>query len=326
MADSGGETSSNLLWIFIIIAVLFLMWFQNGGIERAKKGSLFYTDSSFGVASSDNNKQNDNQDFGNNGTGDGKYSPYHSFINLQSGSAQGTYQPGEEYITISAYGNKNPINIGGWTLRNGRDKKKYVVYGSTYQGQSVTATIPNFGFSLYQPYNIGLSRRSAITLKDGEQAVIITGKFPTFGDVKNKGNFKVNKCLGYLEDKNDYRFTPPLYYQCPSPRDLPGFKSLDDVCYNFVQSINTCHQPKDVYVRDEGYCLDGNCQINSYCRNLVTQNLNLDACFNRYSKDKDFVGKEWRVYLGQTWELWESSRETISLYDKQGLLVSEISY
>ncbi len=232
---------------------------------------------------------------------------------------------------MSARGNQNPINIGGWTLKNGRDKKIYIVTGNAVKGQSVTVKIPSQGVALYNPFNPSSNIRRPITLKSGERAIITTGSVPTIGSVAINENFKINRCLGYIEDRpidqrSGYRFKPSLRYNCPTSRDLPSIAELDDVCYNFVRSISGCHQPTDIYDKTNGYCLDRNCQLSSYCRTFVKQNFNPQTCFLLYSSGKDFIGPEWRIYLNRTWELWERQRETISLYDKNGLLVTEISY
>ncbi|MFA6253860.1 MAG: hypothetical protein WC640_01185 [Candidatus Paceibacterota bacterium] len=254
------------------------------------------------------------------------FSPYNGEVSLGSGTARSSYQPSQEYITLSASGNDLPIDIGGWTLKNGRDKQLLVVSGNTVRQASTAVKIPSIGIALYDPYHPQNNRRVPIALKSGDRAIITTGLGPVLDGLTIRDNFKINKCLGYLEDDNSYRAYPSLRSQCPSPDDVPGVSYLDNVCYDFVRSLRPCHTPKDVYVKDDGYCLDGNCKLSSYCQDFAQNNYNFNACFIRYSRDEDFVGAEWRIFLNQTWELWADRRETISLYDNKGLLVDEISY
>ena len=253
-------------------------------------------------------------------------SPYKGKITLRSGTAKSTYQPRQEYIIISARGNDEPINIGGWTLKNGRDKQLQTISGNTVRLQSTIVRIPSSGVALYNPYYPQNNRQVPITLKSGERAIITTGGSPVLRGVTVKDNFKLNRCLGYLEDGSGYRAYPKLSYKCPASKDVPGISYLDDTCYDFARSIRACHTPEDVYVKDEGNCLDKNCKLTSYCRSFIKENYNFNACFSRYSGDEDFVGPEWRIFLNQNFELWADRRETISLYDTKGLLVDEISY
>lgn len=314
-------------WAIIIVIVLFTMWVQGGGPSRAKDEGLFVAenDSSSIVSSQTSNSSQSNP----------KVEPteqpstesvYKGKIRLQRGTAASTYQPNQEYIVITASGNKEPINIGGWVLSNGRSDKLYVVSGNTVAGQSVFVRIPDYGVAVFDPYNPSGNKQVPLTLKSGERAIITTGSPPVFSSIKINTNFKLNRCLGYLEDESSYRAYPRLTYRCPSSNDVPGITRLDDVCYRFARSVRPCHTPKDIYVKNEGYCLDGNCKLTSYCRNFITQNYSFRSCFNNYSRDDDFVGPEWRVFLNRTWELWEDRRESISLYDSAGKLVDKISY
>lgn len=315
----GSVPSSSGLGFFLVIIIVFSLWLANNGpnkvsLDPGKTRQNSTADRTSTSRDSDKKIETESR------------SPYYGQISLSAGSARSTIQPNQEYIIISARGNKEPINIGGWVLKNGRGKKNYVVSGNTVRGQSVSVVIPDLGLSIYHPFDISQTKRSKISLKSGERAYIITGSLPSIAGIQVKDNFKTNRCLGYLEDKSGYRFYPRLSYNCPSSREMVDTASLDDVCYNFIRSVRSCHIPEDIYIKDQGYCLDRNCKLSSACRALATSQLNFQSCFNTYSRDDDFSAPEWRVFLNRTWELWESNRETISLYDRQGLLVTEISY
>ncbi|MCX6712179.1 MAG: hypothetical protein NT041_00620 [Candidatus Vogelbacteria bacterium] len=317
---SGGGFS-----VLIVLMILFSFWLANNNPNATKNQPKAVSKTSSSQSSQTQSQKLDT--YVDKTTGKEKtFSVYHNQISLSSGAAASTYQPNKEYIVLSAHGNKTPINLGGWTLKNGRDKQMFVVSGNTVRGQSVSVKIPSFGVALYNPYNPAVNRYSPLVLKSGERAIITTGSAPTLNNVTIKDNFKLNQCLGYLEDDTGYRAYPSVSYRCPSSDDVPGISSLDNICYDFVRSIRACHTPKDVYVKNEGYCLDRNCKLTSYCRSFIKDNYNFNTCFSRYSGDKDFVSSEWRIFLNQTWELWGDRRETISLYDRSGLLVDEISY
>lgn len=336
--DSGGGASPMKGFIGVaIILTLFFMWINNGGPARAKKEGFFKMDmptvslpkSPARSDKSDIDQQTSGSpsedDVDSARAGETK-SPHKGFVQLAVGSGRSQYQPNREYIVISARGNKKPINIGGWTLKNGRSNKNYVVSGNTVRGQSVSVKIPSYGYTLYHPFDANQGRKGMISLNSGDKAFIVTGSMPSVAGIKVFDNFKTNRCLGYLEDKSYYNFVPDLSYECPSPREVTGISTLDDACYKFVRSLRSCHKPEDVYIKDQGYCLDRNCKINSTCRNFVISNFNFQSCFDTYSRDRDFVDNDWRIYLGRTWELWEDNRETIYLYDQAGRLVDELSY
>ncbi|HRZ30653.1 MAG TPA: hypothetical protein P5274_03270 [Candidatus Paceibacterota bacterium] len=327
MASEGGG-SIDFLWAIIIVIVLFVMWVQGGGPSRAKDEGLFRTETKSSSLSSSNSSSQSSSVSSDKvqSVTEKLESQYKGQIRLGQGTSASTYQPGEEYITISASGNKEPVKIGGWVLRNGRSDKLHVVSGNTVSGQSVFVRIPDYGVAVFDPYNPSGNKQVPLTLKSGERAIITTGNPPVFSGVKIMTNFKINRCLGYLEDDTGYKAYPRLTYRCPSSDDVPGITYLDDACYRFARSVRACHTPKDIYVKDEGYCLDGNCKLTSFCRNFITQNYGFRSCFNNYSRDDDFVGPEWRVFLNRTWELWGDRRDSITLYDSAGKLVDKISY
>ena len=302
------------------------MWVQGGGPSRAKDEGLFLTEDKSSSISSSKSSSSASSDKSTQSKTESLESQYKGKIRLQRGTAASTYQPNQEYIIITASGNKEPIKIGGWVLRNGKSDKLHIVSGSISAGQSDFVRIPDYGVSLFDPYNSHNNRQVPITLKSGERAIITTGYEPIFSGIKITSNFKLNRCLGYLEDGGRNRAYPRLTYRCPSSRDVPGITYLNDDCYRFARSVRPCHAPEDIYTRGEGHCLDSNCDLTSYCRNFITKNYNFRSCFNNYSQDDDFVGPEWRVFLHRTWELWGDRRESITLYDPAGKLVDKISY
>ncbi|MFA5022951.1 MAG: hypothetical protein WC537_01635 [Candidatus Paceibacterota bacterium] len=341
MAEIKSPSAGGVSGLSVIVAlmILFSIWMVNNGPEginsKNKVASQTKTTSSQNQKTNTTNHSStkaDNNNYYLDSQGQRKkYSPYRDQISISANSVS-TDSPNKEYITLSAHGNIQPINISGWTLKNGRDKKTYIVSGTAVRGQAVYVKIPDQGVVLYNPFNPSSNIHGPITLRSGEKATITTGSVPTAGSVVINENFKINRCLGYVEDRpvnqrsGNYRFSPTLIYKCPTSRDLPSIDSLDQTCYDFVRSISSCHQPTDIYDKINGTCLDRNCKLSSFCQSFVKQNFNPLTCFRLYSADKDFIGDEWRIYLNRTWELWDKQRETISLFDRSGLLVTEKSY
>ncbi len=321
-SDGGG---AGAFWLIFIILILFVMWIQGGGPSRGKHESLFTLSTS-----SENSSLSQSSSGGSAGNDEGSVanpSPYKGQISIETGTAASTDQPNQEYIVLRAGGsNSTSINIGGWTLSNGRSEKTFDINGNAVSGQSVYVLIPKKGIALYNPYQPASNILVPITLKPGESAVITTGQLPSTGSVTIRDNFKVNRCLGYVADNTTYQFVPDLNYRCPDVSEMVGLSDLSDICFDFAQSISACHEPKYSYVEDQGDCLEGNCSLNSYCQGVIKNNLNPQACFKEFSKDKDFVGPEWRVFLKRSLELWSERRETISLYDAAGRLVDQATY
>lgn len=327
--SSGGMDA---FWIILIVLTLFALWVQGGGPARSQNSSIFkvttpsgfYTPSSGGSNSSDqsntNNKTTANE------------SNYKGQVYVQAGTASSADSPNFEYVILSASSNNyGPVKIGGWSLRNGRDERTFETSaGNQVRGQSVTAKIPSTGIEAYNPLQPSLNKAVPLALKPGEQAIIITGQFPNINSASFRANFKINRCLGYFQDEASYYgyYLPyNLNYNCHDNSDIPNFKQLDEVCYNFVRSMGNCHAPKDIYDdNNQTYCPDGNCQITTNCQNFIKANYSFQACYNRYSKEKDFTGGDWIISLGRTWELWDNDRDSISLYDAAGKLVDKTSY
>ena len=328
MADSGGEGGSmDAFWVILIILVMFIMWVQGGGPSRAKNESLLKinSNSSFSAFPSGNSGGNGSQP--TNTTNSSTESQYKGQVYIQTGTASATDQPNREYIVLYAGSNNPaPIKIGGWVLRNGRSERNFDVSGTMVQGQSVSVPIPSKGVIFFNPYQSTNNVQSPITLNPGDSATIVTGQVPTVAYGAIKDNFRVNRCLGYFVDKAGYSFPYNLYYNCPQPREIMAISELSDTCYNFAQSIPSCHEPKEYFDDNHGNCLEHNCNLDASCKAVLVRNLNFQTCFNEFSKDKDFVSPNWIIFLNRTWELWSNQRETIYLYDNLGKLVDKVSY
>lgn len=245
-------------------------------------------------------------------------------ISLGTGNASYSYQPYEEYITIDNRGRES-VDITGWQLRNGKDKRAYDIGGSLKYFPADTTTIGQAA-TFVSPS--GLNKFRNVVLKESETAIITTGSVGSQVPYKIV-SFKENICSGFLEDLPEYTFTPPLERDCPRPADEPGVNALDTECRKFIERMASCRTP-EFNTRDrEGEicynCVDGRL-LSSSCVAFIKSRFNYGACIANHANDSDFSGQTWRIFLGRGWEMWAKDYETITLFDQLGRLVDERSY
>lgn len=243
-------------------------------------------------------------------------SSYQGQIRLGRGNAKSESSAKHEYIIIKNRSRDEAVNISGWKLTN----------SSARRSRANEVSIPG-AVELFSSLG-AISAPSAILLEPGHRAVITTGRPPGTDRWPAIVNFRTNKCIGYLaKELRAFRMNPALPRTCPRPREESGIERLRNDCYEFVRRYTACRTPE--FRRDsEGYeLLDGRRhQLTPACREYLLDHFSYDRCLAWHELDDDFYGNEWRVYLHRSWELWLDNRETISLYDDQGLLVDEISY
>lgn len=127
------------------------------------------------------------------------------------------------------------------------------------------------------------------------------------------GNFKLNKCTGYLETLFDFK--PPLPLSCPkvyeSNSDLYDFTPK---CQDYIRSLGTCKMPTTnmVWLADD-----------SACRSYLDK-ISYGGCVAEHQGDLNFLSKEWRVWIER--KILDSSHDRVFLFDKSGLLVDEFVY
>jgi hypothetical protein len=246
-------------------------------------------------------------------------------IMIDNGNAESETDAVNEYITLSNDGS-NPINISGWKLANGKDKKTYLQNGRLVFGTSDVRIIPAGTLLLNANGNNIIT---PIILNPGERAVVTSGSVGPRSDVPLV-SFKENKCSGYLEAAADYKFTPSLDHSCMNPKNEAGFDYLESDCQEFIESMGYCHTPKfntkDTYGESCRNCVDGVSGLSSSCIAYIKSHYTYQGCLSNHSGDSDFQGKVWRVFLGSRWELWSDKKETISLFDQSDNLIDSNSY
>jgi hypothetical protein len=253
-----------------------------------------------------------------------KSAPQAQYVSISSGNASYSYQPYEEYITIDNRGN-TPVNITGWQLRNGKDKRPYNVGGSLQRFSADIALIPQA--TKFLP-TFGTPFMQDVVLNQGERAVITTGSMGNRAPYTIT-SFKENMCTGYLDAMPEYTFTPPLTRNCPRPSLEPGQEQLEPACRDFISTLPSCQVPRfggrDLNGETCPSCVNGRI-LSSQCRAFIEERFSYQGCMATHSQRPDFEGRTWRVFLGRGWEMWAKDYETIELYNQHGQLVDFRNY
>ncbi|MBI3046348.1 MAG: hypothetical protein HYY86_02310 [Candidatus Harrisonbacteria bacterium] len=190
-----------------------------------------------------------------------------------------------EVVLSSSLDRNETLNITGWTIKS--NKGSFVIP----RAQEI--------------YSFGGAQNN-INLRYGDRVSLYSGIGP-------KGNFRLNKCLGYLEDVSP--FTPSLPRSCPyiSRSEIIGFSGA---CQNYVLSLRSCQNP----VANPPVPVD-----DSACHNFLSK-LNYVGCVEKYQNDSDFLDNEWRVWLGEQINIFDSLHDKVQLLDREGNLVDEYVY
>jgi len=253
-----------------------------------------------------------------------------SAITLGAGSASGANQPAEEFVTIENRG-ATAIDITGWRIENGKNKRTYAAGSTQVHYASDSSVIPQ-GTKVISAS--GGSALQNIVLKPGERANIITGSPGNFG-FPQVVSFKENKCTRYLAET--YRFPATIEKSCVRPIDEPGSQGLDRACQDYVEGVRSCHTPKFDTIDAQGHttdqngatctgCVDGTAGLSGVCTTFIKEHLSYRGCLANHLSDTNFEGSVWHIYLYRPFEMWATNRETISLYDSFGRLVTSYSY
>ncbi len=336
-----GEETRDFWWFIGILVALFFVWLATGGPDRPLAHSGPFLESPRPRAMSEIRRSYSDRPVSDSPSTpsleaeksqappSSNLSRYHGAITISTGNARYEFQPNQEYITLQARSsNAEPIAITGWYLKNGRDQRRYYVNypvnTTPIPGRSDVVVIP-FGTNLF----IGGApnwQADSITLKPGGRVIITTGQMPNSYPFPINTNFRTNRCSGYLDDWENFNFEPALNTICPEPIAETDTALLDDECYDFVRRLPACHAP-ELTIRNGDQYVDGRRRnLSAQCRDYVKSRFNYNACVARHGNEPDFLGGEWRVYLRRSWELWDDSREIITLLDQEGKIVDEVRY
>jgi len=213
-------------------------------------------------------------------------SPYFHKIRLSSVSPGGYFGG---YGQVSLYANLNgseSVNVSGWLLKANN--------GEQYVPQAV---------DIYDPS--GLAAESDVHLRNGDVLNIYTSR-SAIGE-----NLHLNKCIGYMQNTNN--FIPALPANCPYPNrsDVAG---LSGACQNYVTSLGACAFP----------AANPPIPQNDYACLAYINNLNYKGCFDKHRSDSDFLSNEWRAWAGSSFL--DPNHDQLLLLDRQGLLVDVYTY
>jgi hypothetical protein len=315
-----------LLWLFwTIIVLLILFWFISGGPGKVVQAAHNLTnpfgstgtstvqlpwqvsipqgaDISNLTGTGDNSIDQSAQDDQTNQAANeqqaqnfGNPSPYASQIRMSAEGATAS-DPNAEYVEIdNSSGENTPVDITGWSLQSALT--------------NVRAYIPR-GASLFEMGAV--NSENDIELAPGGSVIVVSGISPV------GISFRENECTGYLAELQTY--TPDLQQECPSPSDTfqetPANLSVyGDACYNYIQSLASCHFPQTVPS-----------SLSLSCRSYIINTFTYNGCVQMHQNDPSFPLDSWRIYLGASRELWRNTHDIIRLLDAQGRIVASVTY
>jgi hypothetical protein len=219
-------------------------------------------------------------------------SPFFEKVRISNVRVKTSSRP--SLITLNTYLQKGEtINITGWYFEGTEGEVKILQGVEKY-------------YHFYASYT-----NEDIIIKQGDR-IYLAGTFNPLGKDRN---FRANKCLGYLIDS--FNFPIPISKNCPRPaKDDVSY--LDPCCQQFILGLSTCQIPdysEKISIRND-----------LECTSYINQNLNNMGCFQNYSEDDNFLGKEWHIYLDQKDIVTDEGCDILYLKDKNGLTVDSYSY
>lgn len=226
----------------------------------------------------------------------GEPSPFRGRVLLTRSSAGARKtDPQDEFVRIRVSGTQ-PVAITGWQLES-----------------SVSGARATIKEAADPPAINNVSVERPITLAPGEEAIITTGRSPI------GVSFRENICTGYFEQFQD--FSPRLDRSCPAPEKELAFaddplRDFDNACLAFIERMPRCTFHLGELPPESS----------SACRAFIANDLTYRGCVEHHENDPDFHSKTWRIFLGQSKELWKSEREVIKLLDREGKVVDVLTY
>ena len=203
--------------------------------------------------------------------------------------------------------------IGSVQLKSGfYPYQELVIYSNAVSGRTdITGWIVksnNGSFTIptaQEVYSFG-GNQGDINLRNGDSVHIYSGS-------GQKGNFRLNKCIGYIEDVAP--FSPPLPKSCPNI-NRAEINNLTGACQDYINSLRSCQNPNanpPVSAED------------SSCHQFLSK-LNYVGCVEKYGRDSDFSTNEWRVWAGTQADIFDALHDKVQLLDRSGKLVDEYVY
>lgn len=218
-------------------------------------------------------------------------SPYFEKVKISNVKVKTSTKP--SLITITTKLKEEEINFTNWEIKGERGK----------------FTIPQ-GIKYYHSL-FGNTPRDNIVAEPGDVIYISSGINP-FGKGKN---FRPNKCLGYLTEYYNFPISVPTK-NCPKPKE-EDLSHLSACCEEFILDLGTCEIPS--------YSQNLKIVTDSECTSYLNENFNYNGCYKNFSKDEDFLKKDWHIYPGKDIVAY-NERDIMYLRDQNGLFVDKLSY
>lgn len=224
-------------------------------------------------------------------------SPYFGKVKMSNVRAPDIYA-NPTLITLNTYlGSSENINITGWKLEA---KKGYLLLPQAMGTYNPLITTVQF---------------QDIIVKQNDTIYISSESNPLGG---KDWNFRVNKCMGYLD--NATKFPIPISVNCPRPQGetLPLY--LGTRCKEYIATLGACQQPTDTGMQSYDVFKDSN------CLNYVNSTFNYTGCYAKYYQTANFWENQWNIYLNRTDREIMTDCDTIYLRDKNDLLIDKYIY
>ncbi len=208
-----------------------------------------------------------------------------SLLEIGSVRQRSNFNPYTEIVIYSNAAAGAAVNLAGWSIKN--DRGLFMI--------PVAQEIYSFG---------GLERD--IVLGPGQQLRIYSGTSP-------RGNFRLNKCMGYFSPNNN--FVPDIPRSCPRP-SRSEISNLSGACQEYIQSLSACQVPASnppVGANDAS------------CHDFLRK-MNYVGCVEKYRNDSDFFSNEWRVWVGGQLNILDPIHDRIQLISPGGEVVDEYTY
>jgi len=339
MADKPTESSGGglnpILWLLLVLIGLFVFWVAGGGPERARQekqdqGKKISSGTSVNFwqpLSYPSEMPTWGLDYwGGSSVGGGRHadvepvdergqkvsdSVWRGQVYLGRGNLTAT-DLNQEYIVVRNEKSPNPVNITGWKLISPKTDARAVQYSVIPFGALVLLAKPTLG---------------PIMLEPKARAYVVSGVPLGSNPFRINSSFKENKCLGYLERLDNYKFRPGFPSHCPDLRELADPEDYNDSCYNFLSGLG-CRTIKWNETFGEwqacGVTISEN--IPNWCFDKVKKIANYESCVSTHQTNDDFLGKDWYVFLDRRYEFWPDRRGRVILLDQFGRLVDQLVY
>ena len=290
---SARDPLDDVKWIIGIMILLWFVWFFTGGPARqtSQVGPFIKPPAPLDSGETYGSLPSLNSGISRLSEIDLSFFKDQVFLRSVSGGKESSSD--KEYVEIKASGrNEKPIFITGWTLQNTTGNR--IPIGSASQ----------------LPYLSQINQENPLFLNKDESAYIVTGRSPI------GVSFRVNSCSGYFEQFQD--FSPPLKLTCPSPLDGVNTAAfnLDQTCVDYINRMPRC-------TTNTG-SLPSN--LSPSCTSFINLQINYNSCVTTHKNDSRFYQPEWRLFLKQTSEFWNNTKETVRLIDHGGKLVDIMTY